>query len=123
MNPPVQIAIALAAAAVPLLSFASSHREAPNIAGSPKVDGTDLYLFRSYEPGRAGFVTLLANYIPFQDPGGGPNFYQLDPHAIYAINVLSSEWVAPMRPASDAGPEPASGVLRASPTSLRDRRS
>ena len=33
------------------------------IAGLPKVDGTDLYLFRSYEPGRAGFVTMLANYL------------------------------------------------------------
>jgi len=87
MKSPVQFAIVLAAAAMPLLSLASSHREAPNIAGSPRVDGTDLYLFRSYEPGRAGFVTLLANYNPFQDPSGGPNFYQLDPHAVYAINV------------------------------------
>lgn len=87
MKSPVKFVIVLAAAAVPLLSFASSHREAPNIAGSPKVDGTDLYLFRSYESGRAGFVTMLANYIPFQDPGGGPNFYQLDAHAVYAINV------------------------------------
>jgi len=74
---------------LPLLSFASSHREAPNIAGSPRVDGTDLYLFRSYEPGRQGFVTVLANYIPFQDPAGGPNFYQLDPEAVYAININS----------------------------------
>jgi len=72
---------------LPLLSFASSHREAPNIAGSPRVDGTDLYLFRSYEPGRQGFVTVLANYIPFQDPPGGPNFYHLDPEAVYAINI------------------------------------
>ncbi len=87
MKRPLQFALALAAASVPILSQASSHREAPNIAGLPKVDGTDLYLFRSYEPGRQGFVTLLANYIPFQDPGGGPNFYQLDSHAIYAINV------------------------------------
>lgn len=87
MKRPVQLAIVIAAAAMPLLGLASSHREAPNIAGSPRVDGTDLYLFRSYEPGRAGFVTMLANYIPFQDPGGGPNFYQLDPHAVYAINI------------------------------------
>lgn len=87
MNRPAQTAVALIATCVPLLSFASSHREAPNIAGMPKVDGTDLYLFRSYEAGRQGFVTLLANYIPFQDPGGGPNFYQLDSQAIYAINV------------------------------------
>jgi len=72
---------------LPLLSFASSHREAPNISGSPRVDGTDLYLFRSYQPGRQGFVTVLANYVPFQDPPGGPNFYQLDPEAVYAINI------------------------------------
>jgi hypothetical protein len=77
----------LAALALPLLSLASSHREAPNIAGSPRVDGTDLYLFRSYESGRQAFVTVLANYIPLQDPSGGPNFYEMDPQAVYAINI------------------------------------
>jgi Domain of unknown function (DUF4331) len=87
MNRPIQLAITLATASMSMFSFASSHREAPNIAGMPKVDGTDLYMFRSYEAGRQGYVTLLANYIPLQDPGGGPNFYQLDSHAIYAINV------------------------------------
>ncbi|GAC1459420.1 MAG: DUF4331 domain-containing protein [Candidatus Dormibacteraceae bacterium] len=85
--PTVKFAIALAAIALPLISNASSHREAPNIAGLPRVDGTDLYLFRSYEAGREGYVTLIANYIPFQDPQGGPNFYELDTHALYAINV------------------------------------
>ncbi len=78
---------ATVAASLPMLSFGSSHREAPNIAGSPRVDGTDLYLFRSYEAGRENYVTVLANYIPFQEPGGGPNFYQLDPNAVYAINI------------------------------------
>ena len=68
MKRPLQFALALAAASVPILSQASSHREAPNIAGLPKVDGTDLYLFRSYEAGRQGFVTMLANYIPFRSP-------------------------------------------------------
>jgi hypothetical protein len=87
MNRPIQLAITLATASLSMLSFASSHREAPNIAGMPKVDGTDLYMFRSYESGRQGYITLLANYIPLQDPGGGPNFYQLDSHAIYAINI------------------------------------
>lgn len=77
----------LAAAALPLLSFASSHREAPAIAGLPRLDATDLYVFRSYEPGRDDYVTLIANYIPFQGPFGGPNFYHLDPQAIYAINI------------------------------------
>jgi Domain of unknown function (DUF4331) len=84
---PIKLVIALAAASLPVLGLGSSHREAPNIAGLPKVDGTDLYLFRSYEAGRQGFITLLANYIPLQDPGGGPNFYHLDPEAVYAINV------------------------------------
>lgn len=87
MNPSVKLVIALAAIGAPLLSLASSHREAPNIAGLPRVDGTDLYAFRSYEAGRDGYVTLIANYIPFQDPQGGPNFYQLDSRAVYAIHV------------------------------------
>ena len=87
MNRPAQIAIALMAAGLPLLSFASSHREAPFISGMPKVDATDLYMFRSYEAGRSDYVTLIANYIPFQDPFGGPNFYPLDTKAYYAINI------------------------------------
>jgi hypothetical protein len=87
MNRPARLAIVLAAATTPLLSLASSHREAPLIAGSPRVDGIDLYLFRSYEAGRDAYVTVIANYIPFQDPNGGPNFYQLDSQAVYAINI------------------------------------
>ena len=66
---------------------ASSHREAPGITKTPKVDGTDFYMFRSYEAGRAGFVTFLANYIPLQDVYGGPNFFTLDDAAIYEIHV------------------------------------
>lgn len=68
-------------------ALASSHREAPFIVNQPKVDGTDLYMFRSYEPGRENFVTILANYIPFQDPQGGPNFYMFDPNALYEIHI------------------------------------
>ena len=68
-------------------AFASSHREAPFLAMNPAVDATDLYMFRSYEPGRQGYVTLLANYIPFQDPQGGPNFYMFDDKALYEIHV------------------------------------
>jgi hypothetical protein len=75
------------AALLPVLAGASSHREAPNIAGTPRVDGTDFYMFRSYEPGRGEYVTFLANYIPFQDPQGGPNFYNMDENAVYKINV------------------------------------
>jgi hypothetical protein len=65
----------------------SSHREAPGIAGRPKLDGTDFYMFRSYEPGRQDYVTLIANYIPLQDVYGGPNFFTLDPQAVYGIHV------------------------------------
>jgi len=68
-------------------ALASSHREAPGITKMPKVDGTDFYMFRSYEPGRAGFVTLIANYQPFQLPVGGPNYYTMDPNAIYEIHI------------------------------------
>ena len=66
---------------------ASSHREAPFIATQPKVDATDFYMFNSYEPGRSGFVTLIANYGPLQDGYGGPNFFPLDPNALYEIHV------------------------------------
>ena len=66
---------------------ASSHREAPSITGSPKVDATDFYMFSSYEAGRTGYVTLIANYLPLQDAYGGPNYFKLDPHALYEIHV------------------------------------
>jgi hypothetical protein len=69
------------------VAHASSHREAPFITSQPKLDGTDFYMFNSYEPKRAGYVTLIANYLPFQDPQGGPNFYSLDPNALYEINI------------------------------------
>ncbi|HZF31426.1 MAG TPA: DUF4331 domain-containing protein [Gammaproteobacteria bacterium] len=80
------LALALAAA-LPLAALASSHREAPFIAEHPKVDGTDFYMFRSYEPGRQGYVTLVANYLPLQDAYGGPNYFTLDPDAVYDINI------------------------------------
>ncbi|MFP7721196.1 DUF4331 domain-containing protein [Lysobacter sp. A3-1-A15] len=83
----------LCAAAVAVLAGsaaqASSHREAPLLTGSPKVDATDFYMFRSYESNRQGFVTFLANYQPLQDPYGGPNYFLMDPRAVYAIHVDS----------------------------------
>src|SRR6266566_47399 len=68
---------------------ASSHREAPFIASLPQVDGTDFYMFNSYEPGRSGYVTLIANYLPLQDAYGGPNYFHLDPNALYEIHVVN----------------------------------
>ena len=69
------------------VAFASSHREAPATAGMPRVDATDFYMFRSYEPGREDFVTLIANYNPVQAPYGGPNYFALDNDAIYEIHI------------------------------------
>ncbi|MFZ4759806.1 MAG: DUF4331 domain-containing protein, partial [Burkholderiaceae bacterium] len=68
-------------------SQASSHREAPFITTMPKVDATDFYMFHSYEPGREGFVTIVANYLPLQDAYGGPNYFALDQNALYEIHI------------------------------------
>jgi hypothetical protein len=72
---------------MPPRAAASSHREAPLITEMPKVDGTDWYMFRSYETGRADFVTMVANYYPLQDPFGGPNYFLLDPNARYEMKI------------------------------------
>jgi hypothetical protein len=66
---------------------ASSHREAPGITATPELDGTDFYMFNSYEPGRSGFVTIVADYLPLQDPFGGPNYFELDSKAVYEIHI------------------------------------
>jgi hypothetical protein len=68
-------------------AFASSHREAPSIAGMPKLDATDFYMFRSYEANRQDFVTLIADYQPDQSPYGGPNYFTMDPNGLYEIHL------------------------------------
>ena len=78
---------ALTALSMSGLAMASSHGEAPFIKSMPKVDGTDFYMFNSYESGREGFVTIVANYYPLQDPYGGPNYFTLDPTALYQIHI------------------------------------
>src|SRR3954468_25013291 len=83
---PSLVAATLAAAWMPS-AMASSHREAPFIATQPQLDATDFYMFRSYEPGREQYVTIVANYLPLQDPYGGPNYFKLDPNAAYEINI------------------------------------
>jgi len=85
---PSLVAAALSAAWMPS-AMASSHREAPFIATQPQVDATDFYMFRSYEPGREQYVTIVANYLPLQDPYGGPNYFKLDPNAVYEIHVTN----------------------------------
>jgi len=80
----VSAAVVAAALGVTPAAFASSHREAPLITQTPKLDGTDVYVFRSYEQGRSNFVTMIANYQPFQEPTGGPNYYTMDPNLGFA---------------------------------------
>jgi len=79
--------VQLLAATFAPAAIASSHREAPFITKHPKTDATDFYMFRSYEPGRADYVTLIANYAPLQDAYGGPNYFQLDADALYEIHI------------------------------------
>jgi hypothetical protein len=83
----LNVLAAIAAVAAGSVVQASSHREAPFITTSPKVDGTDFYMFRSYETGRSDYVTLIANYVPLQAPYGGPNYFKLDPNALYEIHI------------------------------------
>jgi len=68
-------------------ALASSHREAPFVSKYPQSDGTDFYLFKSYEPGREDYVTMIANYIPLQAAYGGPNYFPLDSQGLYEIHV------------------------------------
>ncbi|MGH7666575.1 MAG: DUF4331 domain-containing protein [Candidatus Dormibacteria bacterium] len=63
----------------------SSHREAPEISKDPVADNTDLYAFVS--PDKPDTVTLIANFIPLQDPAGGPNFYEFGDDVQYEINI------------------------------------
>jgi hypothetical protein len=86
---PFRAASVVAAALLALAggASASSHREAPFITTSPKVDASDFYMFNSYEAGRSGFVTLVANYQPLQDGFDGPNYHAMDANALYEIHI------------------------------------
>ena len=74
--------------AAPLASMASSHREAPMIAGDPYADLTDVYAFVS--PDKPDFVTLIMDAIPYEDPMGGPNYYQFDPKVRYQLHIAQA---------------------------------
>ena len=81
------ILLALLVSIAPVRSFASSHAEAPLISMDRFADNTDTYAFRSVEPGRSGFVTLIANYIPLQEPSGGPQWFRFDDTVLYEIKI------------------------------------
>jgi Domain of unknown function (DUF4331) len=67
----------------------SSHREAPEISKDPVADSTDVYAFVS--PDRPDTVTLISNYIPLEDPSGGPNFYEFGDDVVYRINIVNDD--------------------------------
>jgi hypothetical protein len=87
LKTPVQASVLALGAVMAVGAFASSHREAPSIAGMPKLDATDFYMFRSYEANRQDFVTLIADYQPDQSPYGGPNYFTMDPNGLYEIHL------------------------------------
>lgn len=80
---------ALTAAALfgfgPATTEASSHREAPMITEDPTVDCTDVYSFVS--PDKPDTVTLVANYIPLEEPSGGPNYFKFSDTALYEVHI------------------------------------
>ena len=80
-------AIFAAVSMIPVPAFASSHSEAPLISMDRYADNTDVYAFRSTETGRSGCVTLVANFIPFQDPSSGPQFSRFDDTVLYEIKI------------------------------------
>ncbi|MCY7351222.1 MAG: DUF4331 domain-containing protein [Cytophagaceae bacterium] len=67
------------------VSYGSSHREAPLISRDPLADNTDVYAFKS--PDDANTITLIANYIPFESPDGGPNYYDFGTNVRYEIHI------------------------------------
>lgn len=79
------LSLMISMSAVPML--ASSHGEAPLISMDRYADNTDTYAFRSVEAGRDGFVTLLANWIPLQEPSAGPQWFRFDDTVLYEIKI------------------------------------
>ena len=66
--------------AVPL-SIGSSHREAPLSSIDPTADDTDVYAYTAKDAQDS--LTVVANWVPFEEPNGGPNFYPFATDAAY----------------------------------------
>src|ERR1700727_898013 len=83
------VPVFLGAMALGVTSYASSHREAPLISNDPQADNTDLYVFRS--PDDTNTVTIIADYIPFESPEGGPNYYSFGENIRYEIHIKNND--------------------------------
>lgn len=81
----VRRVVLLLALSLSLSALASSHREAPLITEDPTMDNTDVYVFRS--PDAPDTITIIANYIPLEQPAGGPNFYNFSDAGVYEIHI------------------------------------
>src|SRR3982750_3535098 len=78
-------ALLIAMFVLQVVAKASSHREAPLISNDPLADNTDVYAFKS--PTDPNKIILIANYIPFEHPAGGPNWYSFGQNIRYEIHV------------------------------------
>ncbi len=85
MKLPRLLSVVAVSAALTFSALASSHREAPLITEDPTMDNTDVYVFRS--PDNPNTVTIIANYIPLEEPANGPNFYNFSPSGLYEIHI------------------------------------
>jgi Domain of unknown function (DUF4331) len=81
------LAFGLLGGSGPTAAKAASHREAPLIALDPPADITDFFMFRSYQPGNEDKVVLVMNVYPFEEPSGGPNYYNFDPSVRYSFHI------------------------------------
>ncbi len=87
-----QLVLLFALFTASLISRASSHREAPLISNDPLADNTDVYAFKS--PDDPNMITIIANYIPFQLPEGGPNYYNFGTNIRYEIHIKNKTTTA-----------------------------
>lgn len=92
INRTKQLLLVLALIAGSLVTNASSHREAPLISSDPLCDNTDVYAFRS--PDDPNTITIIANYIPFELPEGGPNYYTFGTNIRYEIHIKNKTTTA-----------------------------
>jgi len=83
MNRLIAMTLTLAAGA----AFASSHREAPAIAYDPQADNTDVYAFMTTKSTTNDTLNIVANWIPFEEPSSGPNFFQFSDKVEYQIHI------------------------------------
>ena len=85
VGPLALAAIAAASALTPAYLAASSHREAPRISQDPSADNTDVYFFTS--PDKPDTATIVSNFVPFEEPAGGPNFFGFNDDVRYSVKV------------------------------------